>query len=137
MSESCSFISLAVSGSQSRQYSTFVVESDAEVPPEMVSLVRLLSLPLDEWIKVKNKNKMPNPKLDATVLEVVEKVFRLRLQAYTTSLVVGCFFSYIYPPDPPVLDFAPDRKMNSYWRVEGYQSTKGTRSLYESGRSEF
>jgi hypothetical protein len=69
-------------------YSVFVLESDLELPPELVSLVRLLLLPLDEWTKAKDKSKPPKPKADAEALEIIHDVLDKRLKGYRTTVKV-------------------------------------------------
>ncbi|KAJ7162078.1 SET domain-containing protein [Mycena filopes] len=63
-----------------------VLESDLEVPLALVSLIRLLRLTADEWEKTVAKDKVPKPKLDDEVLNVVRTVLEHRLKAYPTTL---------------------------------------------------
>jgi len=64
----------------------FAVEPSLELPPEMVSLVRLLLLPLDEWEKARNKGKPPQPKFNLDVLNTVHDVLNQRLKEYLTTI---------------------------------------------------
>ncbi|KAJ7933792.1 SET domain-containing protein [Mycena leptocephala] len=59
-----------------------VLESDLEVPLALVSLIRLLRLTADEWEKTVAKDKVPKPKMDSEVLDVVCAVLERRLQEY-------------------------------------------------------
>lgn len=65
---------------------TFVVLTDCEVPEELVSFVRLLLFPQDEWEKIRNKGKLPKPKVDIALLFIIADVLRRRAQDYPTSL---------------------------------------------------
>ncbi|KAJ7267640.1 hypothetical protein B0H12DRAFT_1098154 [Mycena haematopus] len=62
-----------------------VLESDLEVPLALVSLIRLLQLTSDEWEKTVAKDKVPKPKLDNEVLDVVCAVLERRLNAYPST----------------------------------------------------
>jgi SET domain-containing protein 6 len=72
----------------SHMYSVFVLESDLELPSELVSFVRLLLLPLDEWTKARDKSKPPKPKVDAEALEIIHDVLDRRLKGYCTTVKV-------------------------------------------------
>ncbi|KAJ6498807.1 SET domain-containing protein [Mycena sanguinolenta] len=65
-----------------------VLESDLEIPLALVSLVRLLRLTPDEWEKTVAKDKVPKPKLDNEVLDVVRVVLECRLNEYPSTLDV-------------------------------------------------
>jgi SET domain-containing protein 6 len=65
-----------------------VLESDLEVPLALVSLIRLLRLTTDEWEKTVAKDKVPKPKIDSEVLDVVCAVLERRLQEYPYTLDV-------------------------------------------------
>ncbi|KAF8199954.1 SET-domain protein, partial [Mycena galopus ATCC 62051] len=62
-----------------------VLESDLEIPLALVSLIRLLRLTADEWEKTVEKDKVPKPKLDNEVLEVVHAVLERRLTEYPSA----------------------------------------------------
>ncbi|KAH9920155.1 SET domain-containing protein [Fomitopsis serialis] len=66
---------------------TFVIGTDCELPEDLVSFVRLLLMPLDEWGKTSGKAKLPKPKVDLGVLTVIEKTLARRMQDYPNSLV--------------------------------------------------
>ena len=68
--------------------SVFVLESDLELPPELISFVRLLLLPLDEWAKVRDKRKPPKPKVDLEALNIIYDVLDQRLKGYPTTVKV-------------------------------------------------
>ncbi|KAF7376573.1 Ribosomal lysine N-methyltransferase 4 [Mycena sanguinolenta] len=63
-----------------------VLESDLEIPLALVSLIRLLRLTSDEWEKTVAKDKVPKPKLDNEVLDVVRAVLERRLNEYPSTL---------------------------------------------------
>lgn len=68
--------------------SVFVLRTDCELAEELVSFVRLLLLPKDEWEKVAQKSKLPKPKLDKDVLTIAVDVLEKRLKDYPTTLEV-------------------------------------------------
>lgn len=59
---------------------------DLEIPPSIISVIRLLLLPDEEWEKIKEKAKPPKPKMDAVVLTVLHEVLQRRLKEYPTSI---------------------------------------------------
>ncbi|KAJ7121334.1 SET domain-containing protein [Mycena crocata] len=63
-----------------------VLESDLDIPLALISLIRLLQLSNDEWEKAVAKDKVPKPKLDSDILDVVGTVFERRLNEYPTTL---------------------------------------------------
>ncbi|KAI0645857.1 SET domain-containing protein [Trametes meyenii] len=63
----------------------FVLHTDCELPEELVSFVRLLLLPKDEWEKTAKKSKLPKPKVDKEVLAVSSNVLENRLKEYPTT----------------------------------------------------
>ncbi|KAK7000730.1 ribosomal lysine N-methyltransferase 4 [Favolaschia claudopus] len=63
-----------------------VLETDLEIPLALVSLIRLLRLTGDEWEKTKAKDKVPKPKIEADILDVVRAVLERRLAEYPSSL---------------------------------------------------
>ncbi|CCL99660.1 uncharacterized protein FIBRA_01680 [Fibroporia radiculosa] len=65
---------------------TFVIGTDCQLPEELVSFARLLFLPRDEWEKVRQKSKLPKPKIDAQVLSVAEDVLSRRINEYSTTI---------------------------------------------------
>ncbi|KAF8915609.1 hypothetical protein CPB85DRAFT_1550593 [Mucidula mucida] len=62
------------------------LDSDLEIPPALISLVKLISLSSDDWPKLKSKGKPPKPKLDQEVVEVLQEVLARRLAQYATSV---------------------------------------------------
>ncbi|EIN11537.1 SET domain-containing protein [Punctularia strigosozonata HHB-11173 SS5] len=65
----------------------FVFTRDAELPSELVSLIRLLILPPTEWTKTRDKGKLPKGKVDdVRILHVVTGALHERLQQYPTSI---------------------------------------------------
>jgi len=68
--------------------STFAFESDLEPPDPLLSFIRLLMLPQDEWEKIKKKGKPPKPKTDAVALGLVCDVLVKRLDLYSTTIQV-------------------------------------------------
>ncbi|KAK0476718.1 SET-domain protein [Armillaria novae-zelandiae] len=63
-----------------------VIEADLEIPPALISLIKLLSFSSDEWRKVRGKGKPPKPKLDSATVDIIKDVLNQRLQQYPTSL---------------------------------------------------
>lgn len=59
---------------------------DLEIPPSIISVIRLLLLPDEEWEKIKEKAKPPKPKMDAVALTVLHEVLQRRLKEYPTSI---------------------------------------------------
>lgn len=68
--------------------SVFILDSDLELPPALISLTRLLLLPGDEWEKLKAKGKPPKPKVDNVVLAIVRDVITTCVEVYPTKISV-------------------------------------------------
>ena len=73
--------------------STFVVEAEGhEIPPPLISFVRMLLLSHEDWEKVKEKQKPPKPKLTegdgSRVLEVINQGLQRRLEEFPSSIEV-------------------------------------------------
>jgi SET domain-containing protein 6 len=68
--------------------STFAFESDLEPPDPLLSFIRLLMLPQDEWEKIEKKGIPPKPKTDAVALGIVCDVLAKRLNLYSTTIQV-------------------------------------------------
>ena len=66
-----------------------MLETNLELPESLISLLRLLLSPDDEWEKARDKGKPPKPKIDERVLTLILSVLRRRLEEYPTSLEVG------------------------------------------------
>jgi len=64
----------------------FVVRTDCQLPDELVSFVRLLFLPQQEWEKTRKKGKLPKPAVDTQVLSVAAQVLEKRLREYPSSI---------------------------------------------------
>ncbi|KAF9462462.1 hypothetical protein BDZ94DRAFT_1367166 [Collybia nuda] len=64
----------------------FILESDLELPPALVSLIRILLLPGEGWEKIKAKGNPPKPKIDNEVLAITRDVITARAEAYPTSI---------------------------------------------------
>jgi len=82
-----------VSGSAKLIDSTFVIEAeDIDLPPPLISFVRLLLLSLKDWEKAKEKQKHPKPKLSEedglTVLDVVNQGLQRRLDEFPSPIEV-------------------------------------------------
>ncbi|KIP06534.1 hypothetical protein PHLGIDRAFT_106911 [Phlebiopsis gigantea 11061_1 CR5-6] len=63
----------------------FVIGTDCELPPEFVSLARLLLQSKADWEKAKSKGKVPKPVMDATIGAIAMDVLQNRLKEYSTS----------------------------------------------------
>lgn len=65
---------------------------DAEIPPPLISFVRLLLLAPSDWEKAKERQKLPKPKLTeedgSTVLDVINQGLRRRLNEFPSSIEV-------------------------------------------------
>ena len=73
--------------------STFVIEpEDPEIPPPLISFARMLLLSPKDWEKVREKQKLPKPKLSEedgpTVLEVINQGLRRRLEEFPSLIEV-------------------------------------------------
>jgi SET domain-containing protein 6 len=64
------------------------LDLDVELPDAMVSLIRLLMMPPDQWTKARDKGKVPKATLDDAVLRIVLDVLEKRLTLYPTSMMV-------------------------------------------------
>ena len=68
--------------------SVSVLDMEFDIPEELLILVRLLQLPNDEWRKIRDKGKLPKPKVELAGLEIVGLVLKQRLSAYSTTAEV-------------------------------------------------
>ena len=73
--------------------STFVIEAeDLEIPPPLISFVRLLLLSSENWEKVKEKEKLPKPKLSeedgSIALSVIDQGLQRRLDEFPSTIEV-------------------------------------------------
>ncbi|PFH49761.1 hypothetical protein AMATHDRAFT_146943 [Amanita thiersii Skay4041] len=62
-----------------------VIESDYQVPPLMISLVRLLTFSQAEWEQAKGRSKPPKPIMEPAVLDIITVVLQQRLKGYGTT----------------------------------------------------
>ena len=73
--------------------STFMIEAeDLEIPPPLISFVRLLLLSPEDWEKAKEKQKLPKPKFSdedgSTVLVVINQGLQRRLDQFPSTIEV-------------------------------------------------
>ncbi|KAG2201074.1 hypothetical protein INT47_010826 [Mucor saturninus] len=65
----------------------FVIDSDHEIPPELIVSVHVLLSSADEFETMVEKQKLPKPKLTASVKKVIEHILRKRLEErYPTTM---------------------------------------------------
>ncbi|KAF9067729.1 hypothetical protein BDP27DRAFT_1225377 [Rhodocollybia butyracea] len=64
----------------------FILEMNNEIPQVMISFIRLLYLPADEWEKVREKGKPPRPKLNSQVLDLLISVLKNCLARYPSTI---------------------------------------------------
>ncbi|KAI0314231.1 SET domain-containing protein [Amylostereum chailletii] len=64
----------------------FMLETSHDLPEELIAFVRLLLMPTPEWQKVRQKSKLPKPKVDGYILKVAVDMLRKRLAEYPTTL---------------------------------------------------
>jgi hypothetical protein len=69
---------------------------DLEIPPSIISIIRLLLLLDEEWEKTREKAKPPKPKMDAVVLTVLHEVLQRKLKEYPTSIQVRDLLPLVY-----------------------------------------
>lgn len=69
-----------------------IAAEDHEIPPPLVSFVRLLLLCPEDWEKAKERQKFPKPKFTEedgpTVLEVINQGLRQRLDKFPSPIEV-------------------------------------------------
>lgn len=70
-------------------HSTFVLQTDCEVPDELISLVLLLMLPASEWEKAQKRDKLPKPKINLEIVPIIISVIGRRLAEYPTTMEVS------------------------------------------------
>jgi hypothetical protein len=71
--------------------SVFVFELDFQLPPVVISFIRLLTLTIDDWARSREKEKVPKAKVDDGVLRIVHEVLRRRMSLYPTSIQVRSY----------------------------------------------
>ncbi|GJJ06311.1 hypothetical protein Clacol_000502 [Clathrus columnatus] len=65
----------------------YEMEGDIPKPPEeLISFIRLLTMPEDEWLKTREKGKIPKPKFVPKVANILIRALELRLKQYKTTL---------------------------------------------------
>ncbi|KAI7887800.1 uncharacterized protein EV154DRAFT_605310 [Mucor mucedo] len=65
----------------------FVIDSDHEIPPELIVSVHVLLSSADEFETMVEKQKLPKPKLTASVKKVIEHILHKRLEErYPTTM---------------------------------------------------
>lgn len=67
------------------------METDHELPDELVSFCRLLLQSQSEWEKTKSKSKLPKAKVDESILSTIADALERRLAEYPTSVEVTEF----------------------------------------------
>ena len=80
----------------------FTLETSFSLPDELISFVRLLSMPKVEWERTRDKGKFPKPKTDIDVLRIAEIVLRKRLEDYKTSLNVRGLILFLFASSSPI-----------------------------------
>jgi N-lysine methyltransferase SETD6 len=71
---------------------------DGELPPALLSFIRLLTFPTSEWTNTRNKGKLPKGKIDdARILQIITAVLQERLREYATSIEVKDTFELRWP----------------------------------------
>lgn len=68
--------------------SIFILETNHELPDELVSFCRLLLQSQSEWEKTKSKSKLPKAKVDESILSIIADALERRLAEYPTSVEV-------------------------------------------------
>ncbi|KAF8629219.1 hypothetical protein AX17_005802 [Amanita inopinata Kibby_2008] len=63
-----------------------VIEAEHEVPPLLLSLIRLFLLSKSEWEGTRRKSKPPRAKMEADVLVILIATLHQRLKAYQTNI---------------------------------------------------
>ena len=66
----------------------FTLETNFALPDELISLIRLLSMPRVEWERTRDRGKVPKPKADIDILRIADSVLKMRMEDYKTSLEV-------------------------------------------------
>lgn len=68
--------------------STFIVDTNCELPPDLISFTRLLLQPQAEWEKTRSKSKLPKATLDSDISAIAISVLEKRLTEYPTTVEV-------------------------------------------------
>ncbi|EIM83024.1 SET domain-containing protein [Stereum hirsutum FP-91666 SS1] len=64
----------------------FILETNHELPDELVPFCRLLLQSQSEWEKTKSKSKLPKAKVDESILSTIANALERRLAEYPTSV---------------------------------------------------
>lgn len=71
-----------------------MLETDLAIPDPLVSFMRLLLSSEDDWTKLRDKGKLPKPRTDKDVLNMVVAVLQERQADYLTTLAVRHLTSF-------------------------------------------
>ncbi|THU96739.1 SET domain-containing protein [Dendrothele bispora CBS 962.96] len=63
-----------------------VIEADMELPPQLLTLIRLFLLSPEEFKKAQDKGKPPKNKVDLPLLDIAIRVLQLRSDEFLTSV---------------------------------------------------
>ncbi|KAK7473222.1 Ribosomal lysine N-methyltransferase 4 [Stygiomarasmius scandens] len=63
-----------------------VIESDLELPSQLLTLIRLLLLSPEEFKKTRDKGKLPKNKVDLPLLDIAIRALQLRAEEYPTTV---------------------------------------------------
>lgn len=70
-----------------------IAAEDHDIPPPLISFVRLLLLRPEDWVKAVEKQKFPKPKLTeedgSAILDVVNQGLRQRLNEFPSPIKVS------------------------------------------------
>jgi thymidylate synthase ThyX len=71
-----------------QRYSVFDFTWELDIPPAIVQMTKILLLPQDDWEKARDKGKVPKPKMEPEIMQMLEKVLHRRSSRYRTSIEV-------------------------------------------------
>jgi len=77
--------------------SVFIIDMDAILPVAMMSLIRLLLLPKEDWEKTREKGRPPKAKFDRQVSCLLRRIFETRLSIYQSPDLEVCSSSRFFP----------------------------------------
>jgi len=60
-----------------------------ELPPQLLTLIRLLLLSPEEFKKIRDKGKLPKNKVDLPLLDIAIRALQLRVEEYPTTVEVS------------------------------------------------
>ncbi|KAI9322702.1 hypothetical protein BX666DRAFT_1849298 [Dichotomocladium elegans] len=64
----------------------FVIDTECELPPELISTLHVLRAPDAEFQQMERKQKLPKPKMESGVVETAIALLEERLKRYPTSI---------------------------------------------------